>query len=79
MRHTKEINYAVPLISCESLKIARFVIHGQINKCYAVQLINRELTQQEGWKAQDGKMTKKCRVILGMHSLARYCFVILLS
>ena len=38
---------------------------------------NRELTQQDDWNTQDGKMTKKCRVRLGMHSVALYFFVIL--
>ena len=41
--------------------------------------INRELTQQDGWNTQDGRMTKKCRVRLGMHSLARHFFAILPS
>ena len=40
---------------------------------------NRELTQQDGWNTQDGRMTKKCRVRLGMHSLAPHFFVILPS
>ena len=31
---------------------------------------NRELTQQDGWNTQDDRMTKKCRVRLGVHSLA---------
>ena len=39
----------------------------------------RELTQQDGWNTQDGIMTKKCRVRLGMHSLAPHFFVILPS
>ena len=36
-------------------------------------------TQQEGWKTQDGRMTKKSRARPGMHSLARRFFVILPS
>ena len=38
-----------------------------------------ELTQQDGWKTQDGSMTERCRVRLGMHSLAPHFFVILPS
>ena len=38
-----------------------------------------KLTWQDGWKTQDGRMTKKCRASLGMHSLARHFFVILPS
>ena len=38
-----------------------------------------ELTQQDGGKTQDGRMTKKCRVRSGMHSLARHFFAILPS
>lgn len=41
--------------------------------------INRELTQQNGWKTRDGRMTKKCLVILGMHSLAWHFFVMTLT
>ena len=40
---------------------------------------NSELTQQDGWKTQDGRMTKKCRVRLRMHSLAPHFFAILPS
>ena len=40
---------------------------------------NRKLTQQDGWKSQDGRMTKKCRARPGMHSLAPHFFVILPS
>ena len=29
---------------------------------------NRELTQKDGWKTQDGRMTKKCRVRFLRHS-----------
>ena len=39
----------------------------------------RDLTQQDGWKTQDGRMTKKYRVRLGILSLARHFFVILPS
>ena len=46
---------------------------------YEVKQYNSELTQQDGWKTQDGRMTKKCRVRLGMHSLARHFFAILPS
>ena len=49
-------------------------IRSLLKSCY-----NRELTQQDGWKTQDGRMTKKCRVRLGMHGLAPQFFVILLS
>ena len=42
-------------------------------------LVTSELTQQDGWKTQDGRMTKKCRVRSGMHSLARHFFAILPS
>jgi len=33
-------------------------------------LINRDLTQQDGWKTQDGRMTRKCRARPGMHCSA---------
>ena len=36
--------------------------------------INRDLTQKDGWKMQDGRMTKNCRARPGMHSLARHFF-----
>ena len=39
----------------------------------------RDLTQKDGWKTQDGRMTKKCRARPGMHSLALHFFVILPS
>ena len=39
----------------------------------------RELTQQDGWNTQDGTMTKRCRIRLGMYSLAPHFFVILPS
>ena len=34
-----------------------------------------DLTQEDGWKTQNGKVTKKCRARPGMHSLARYFIV----
>ena len=40
---------------------------------------SRDLTQQDGWKTQDDRMTKKCCASPGMHSLARHFFVILPS
>ena len=39
----------------------------------------RDLTQQDGWKTQDGRATKKCRAGAAMPSLARHFFVILPS
>ena len=36
----------------------------------------RDLTQQDGWKTQDGKMVKKCHARPGMHNLAQHFFVI---
>ena len=39
----------------------------------------RDLTQQDGWKTQDGRATKKSRAGAGMPSLARHFFVILPS
>ena len=39
----------------------------------------RDLTQQDGWKTQDDRMTKKCQVTMGMHSLAQHLFFIVLS
>ena len=39
----------------------------------------RDLTQQDGWKTQDGRMTKNCRARPGMHSLTRHFFFILSS
>ena len=30
--------------------------------------------EQDGWKTQDGRMTKTCPVRSGMHSLARHFF-----
>ena len=41
--------------------------------------VNRELTQQGGWKTQDGRMTKKCGARLCIPGLARHFFVILPS
>ena len=41
--------------------------------------LNRELTQQDGWNSQDGRTTKKCRVRLGMDSLAPHFLFMLLS
>ena len=35
---------------------------------------NRELTQQDGCKTQDGRMTKKCGVRLCIPGLARHSF-----
>ena len=35
----------------------------------------RELTPQDGWKTDDGRVTNKYRVRLGMHSLAPHFFV----
>ena len=31
---------------------------------------NRELKQHDSWNTQDGRMKEKCRLRLGMHSLA---------
>jgi len=39
----------------------------------------RDLTQQDGWKTQEGSMTIECCGRPGMHSLARHSFVILPS
>ena len=41
--------------------------------------LNRELTQQNGWKTQDGRMTKKCGARLCIPGLTRHVFVILPS
>ena len=41
--------------------------------------VDMELTQQDGWKTQDGTMMKKCRIRLRMHSLALHFFIILPS
>ena len=38
-----------------------------------------ELTQQDGWKPQDGRMAKKCRARLCIPNLTRHFFVILPS
>ena len=46
-----------------------------LNGPIGLRFIDRELTQQDGWKTQDGRMMKKCRVWLGMHSLARHIFL----
>ena len=44
------------------------------------RIINiRKLTQQDGWKTQDGRMTKKCRARLCIPNLTRDFFVILPS
>ena len=49
-------------------------------KCWKLSSqINRDLTQQQRWKTQDGRMTKKCRARPGMHSLVQHFFVILPS
>ena len=39
-----------------------------------VVLIDRDLTQKDGWKTQDGRMTKNRRARPGIHSLARHFF-----
>ena len=39
----------------------------------------RDLTQQDGWKAEDGRITKKCHARPGMHNVAQHFFVILPS
>ena len=41
--------------------------------------VNRQLTQQDRWKTQDGRKTKKCRVRLCIPNLTRHFFVILPS
>ena len=46
---------------------------------YVGETDNRKLTQQDGLNTKDGRMMKKCRVRLGMHSLALLFFVILPS
>ena len=40
---------------------------------------NRELTQQDGWKTQDCRLTKKCGARLCIPNLTRHLFVILPS
>ena len=40
---------------------------------------NSELTQQDGWKTQDGRMAKNCRARLCIPDLTRHFFVILPS
>ena len=35
---------------------------------------NRDLTQQDGWKTQDGRMTKKCCARLCIPGLARHFY-----
>ena len=40
----------------------------------SANVLNRDLTQKDGWKTQDGRMTKNCRARPGMHSLARHFF-----
>ena len=37
-------------------------------------LTNRDLTQQDGWKTQDGRMTKKCCARLCIPGLARHFY-----
>ena len=56
-------------------------IIGQLLLCVyvVVQTANRELTPQDGWNTQDGRMKKKCRERLEMHSLALHFFLILPS
>ena len=39
--------------------------------------VSSELTQQDGWKTQDGRMAKKCRARLCIPDLTRHVFVIL--
>ena len=38
---------------------------------HAVLSINSELTQQDGWKTQDGRMAKKCRATLCISDLTQ--------
>ena len=42
-------------------------------------LINRALTQKDGWKTQNGRMSKKCSARLCIPNLTRHFFVILPS
>ena len=41
--------------------------------------VNRDLTQQDGWKTQEGGMTKKCRARLCIPNLTRHFFIVLPS
>ena len=43
-----------------------------INRLHSAN--NRDLSQQDGWKTPDGRMTKNCRARPGMHSLAWHFF-----
>ena len=44
-----------------------------------ISIITRELTQQDGWKTQDGRMTKKCGARLCIPNLTGHLFVIVPS
>ena len=65
------------------LKLARIIsdnsplVAGVPDCLSRVPSNNTELTQQDDWNTQNGRMTKKCRVRLAMHRLALYFFVIL--
>ena len=43
------------------------------------EAVNRDLTQQDGWKNQDGRMTNECCARLCIPNLTRHFFVILPS
>ena len=65
--------------------ISAFVLRTPLSSEVPVVLLNqpinyfRDLTQQDGWKTQDDRITKKCRATPEMHSLAQHFLVILLS
>ena len=41
---------------------------------FPLEVSNRELTQQDGGKTQDGRMTKKCAARLCISGLARHFY-----
>ena len=49
---------------------ARVALSG--NPVHALDCVNRDLTQLDGWKTKDGRMMKKHRGRPGMHSLATF-------
>ena len=56
---------------CSAVEDVQFSLHissrsswFNLNVVVAVALVNRDLTQKDGWKTQDDRMTKKCRARL---------------
>ena len=61
------------------VRSSTFMINQKLNVSSIHILMNVWADNRDGWKTQDGRMTTKCRVTMGMQSLARHFYVILSS